>query len=131
MKYAKLKLTIENDYFPCGSNYFPIEILANFLRMDYFGEKSWKKILSSKNENPWRGMTTDIYWGDNSVELSDIYCDAELESENSITIPKHEFFAILDRWEELVKQKQDEIIITQDDTGKILITGKFADGREI
>ena len=44
---------------------------------------------------------------------------------------KDDFLKILNDWEKVYSQKPDEIIITQDENGKISITGRFSDGRVI
>lgn len=53
------------------------------------------------------------------------------EEENILTISQSEIIKIISKWEELLKQKPDEIVITQDENKSFILIGKFVDGREI
>ena len=53
------------------------------------------------------------------------------DHEDRVVMHKDDFLKILNDWEKVYSQKPDEIIITQDENGKISITGRFSDGRVI
>ena len=73
-----------------------------------------------KDDNNHDILIIDEEWHD---------CDETCPSR--VVMHKDDFLKILNDWEKVYSQKSDEIIITQDENGKISITGKFTDGREI
>ena len=67
----------------------------------------------------------------NNIIIDDMLHDSEEDHEDRAAMPKDDFLKLLNDWQKVYSQKPDEIIITQDENGKISITGKFTDGREI
>jgi len=66
-----------------------------------------------------------------TIIIENILHDSEEDQIDRVVMSQKNFLDMLDQWDRVYLQKPDEILITQDDNGKITITGKFADGREI
>src|SRR3990167_3735236 len=64
----------------------------------------------------------------NNIIIDDMLHDSEEDHEDRAAMPKDDFLKLLNDWQKVYSQKPDEIIITQDENGKISITGKFTDG---
>ena|SRR3990167_2862612 len=96
----------------------------------YSDTKIAKEFLLDSN---WlaTGDSISLYKDGDNIIIDDTLHDYEEEHEDRVVMHKDEFLKMLNDWQKVYSQKPDEIIITQDDNGKISITGKFTDGREI
>lgn len=131
---AKLK-KYGNNYVLSISEDHQTDVIAVFFRENYiYNSKHIKDyiILPDDNDNI-SGNSIDVSYDKikNEFILSDMFYEGDNMKENEVVISKNEFLKIINRWEELLKQKPDEITITQNEDGTFTLTGKFVDDREI
>ena len=123
MSYAILKLTNYNGYWLKSANSAEAEILAIFLETD-IGSNPFQLQEEIKKYHDWWYTYCDasaitLYNG--TITLQDIW--SEEEDDAKFVTTKDKFIEIIDKWDELYKQKPKEIIITIDgDT--VTLTGK-------
>jgi len=124
MKMVIISL-IENFYDSYKSNSYYLSYLATFLRRDVgciryvksFSLKEWindpKLIEVSYGESDLEKDADNII-----ITTSYLY-----DEDYFLAISKKQLLFVLDQWMNLIKQRPKEIIITQDDDGKITIKG--------
>lgn len=79
------------------------------------------------------GNLINAYFDENNkcFILSDLFFEGDDEKDNELIVAQDEIIKIVMKWEKLLQQKPDQIIITDNNNGTFTLTGKFVDGREI
>lgn len=134
MKYTKLTKMNSNYFLDC-SNCHQTDILYHFLTDNYKTDSTYIKntIINNDDRNSLSGNLIEVFYSKlkNEYILEDIFYQGDNSEENKIVIIKDDFLYLLNKWEALLKQNPDQIIITQNEDTTFTLTGKFADGREI
>lgn len=131
---AKLK-KYGNNYILNVSEDHQTDVMAVFFRENYICNSAHVKsyIIMPNDKDNISGNSIDVFYDKikNEFILKDMFYEGENFKENEIVISQKEFLKIINRWEELIQQKPDQIIITQNKDRTFTLIGKFSDGREI
>ena len=124
MKTAHL-LKKERWYQKVAIDSAELDLLCNFLTDDVRKDgRSFKEWINSSHEETGSNATyLEKYDDDNEIHLSSDYADDGFV----FITTKEQLFSIIEQWEKLYQQQPDEIIISQDDIGKITLIGASGD----
>ena len=113
MKYVILKKTKDNDYWPSVMSSSELDILAIFLMSD-IGPNALKLKTELKEKEDVFGQynITQIDIEDNYAELQDAY--SSTENNPKFVTTRKKLIEVLEKWDELYKQKPNKIIIALD-----------------
>src|SRR3990167_6103617 len=133
--YVKLLKTV-STYFPEEATTEPkLFTIAFFLSGEVKNDAHWfREFVFDEKRRGRGGDAVSIEKDDNNHDILIIdeeWHDCDETCPSRVVMHKDDFVKMLDDWQKVYSQKPDEIIVTQDENGKISITGKFTDGREI
>ena len=129
---SKIIIYKREGYYWSGNSTPQLETLAEFFTSDVTsGARGWIDFVSDSKFVITTSNVSSVENDQGNIIVGDLLHDDDEIRVDTTTMPLEAFVAMLERWEELYKQKPDEIIIKEDDNGKISMIGKFADGREI
>lgn len=106
--------------------------LANFLTDDV-GDTiaTWINFALDDKRVSTSGNASGLDKEGNYIIIGDLLHEEDEVRVDTLQLHKNNFIEMLLCWDEVASHLPDEIIITQDDQGKITMAGKFNDGREI
>lgn len=109
--------------------YLLTEFFFNTYMLNKTEVKQW--IVKPEAESFSGNLIVTYYYPEtNLFELCDMFSDDDDKDNLSLFFSQKDFISLIDRFEELLQKKPDEIVIT-DNNGTFSLTGKFVDGREI
>ena len=130
-----VKLIKKVNFYSIISKDAKLWTLADFLRTEVKNDIPWfRDFVFNKKRLGIGGNAISVEKDDDNNE--NLIIDMEWhnpyeEHEDRVVMHKDDFLKMLNDWQKVYSQKPDEIIITQDESGKISITGKFTDNREV
>jgi hypothetical protein len=103
-----------------------LDKLAIFLFVEVvcFGSARLTRLINElKDEEETSGNMMKVQKVHDNAYISDVYYDGPEKERKCFVMPIGELIALMQSWEELMKRKPDEIILTGDN-GKIQLIGK-------
>jgi len=100
--------------------------LALFLSTEVtcFGSASWIRFLNTTEEDDeTSGNLMDVEKKGNNVYISDLYYDGPENERKYFIISISELIKLMNQWEKLMKEKPEEIILSEHN-GKFELVGK-------
>jgi hypothetical protein len=103
-----------------------LQELAIFLRteVDCFGSETWIKFLNSAEEgDETSGNLMTLEKRDNNIYIGNVYYNGPEDEQEYFIIAPSELEKIMKKWEKLMKEKPDEVILSEQD-GKFDLVGE-------
>ena len=118
---------VDSDYYTKESNGkdFKIENLCIFLVSElrtFVKAKEWKKIILDNNCKSNAGNRIFMVKNNENVSIITQFNEIDLD-EDWFTTTKNDIIRIIDKWFDLIKKQPAEIIIFEDESGKIMMEG--------
>lgn len=128
MKIAKVRCR-KKTYFFHNSNDCLIDILVDFLveEVGFLGRKNYQDWLLFGSSEEAAGNLMELWKDDEEPENIWIYYEHTYGNEDVFYIQRDDLVDVIDRWQELVEERPKEIIISQEDDGKITLEGNNKD----